>query len=89
MFDKRSEGNYNKQENSSKTKGNEPGFWENLKALVAENNKSKEREYLNDKRNFPLPLSAEPETDSTDEVYDAVVFNTTNEVQDVELSELA
>ena len=37
MFDKRSEGNYNKQENSSKTKGNEPGFWENLKALVAEN----------------------------------------------------
>ena len=89
MFDKRSEGNYNKQENSSKTKGNEPGFWENLKALVAENNKSKEREYLNDKRNSPLPMSVEPETDITDEVYDAVVFNTTNEVEDVELSELA
>lgn len=89
MFDKRSEGNYNKQENSSKTKGNEPGFWENLKALVAENNKSKEREYLNDKKNSPLPLSAEPETDITDEVYDAVVFNTTNEVEDVEQSELA
>lgn len=89
MFDKRSEGNYNKQENSSKTKGNEPGFWENLKALVAENNKSKEREYLNDKKNSSLPLSAEPETDITDEVYDAVVFNTTNEVEDVEQSELA
>ena len=88
MFDKRSEGNYNKQENSSKTKGNEPGFWENLKALVAENNKSKEREYLNDKKNSSLPMSAEPETDITDEVYDAVVFNTTNEVGDVELSEL-
>ncbi len=89
MFDKRSEGNYNKQENSSKSKGNEPGFWENLKALVAENNKSKEREYLNDKKNSSLPLSAEPETDITDEVYDAVVFNTTNEVEDVEQSELA
>ena len=89
MFDKRSEGNYNKQENSSKTKGNEPGFWENLKALVAENNKSKEREYLNDKKNSSLPLSAEPETDITDEVYDAVVFNTTNEVEDMEQSELA
>lgn len=89
MFDKRSEGNYNKQQNSSKTKGNEPGFWENLKALVAENNKSKEREYLNDKKNSSLPLSAEPETDITDEVYDAVVFNTTNEVEDVEQSELA
>ena len=89
MFNKRSEGNYNKQENSSKTKGNEPGFWENLKALVAENNKSKEREYLNDKKNSSLPLSAEPETDITDEVYDAVVFNTTNEVEDVEQSELA
>ena len=89
MFDKRSEGNYNKQENSSKTKGNEPGFWENLKALVTENNKSKEREYLNDKKNSSLPLSAEPETDITDEVYDAVVFNTTNEVEDMELSELA
>lgn len=89
MFDKRSEGNYNKQENSSKTKGNEPGFWENLKALVAENNKSKEREYLNDKKNSSLPLSAEPETDITGEVYDAVVFNTTNEVEDVEQSELA
>lgn len=89
MFDKRSEGNYNKQENSSKTKCNEPGFWENLKALVAENNKSKEREYLNDKKNSSLPLSAEPETDITDEVYDAVVFNTTNEVVDVEQSELA
>ena len=89
MFDKRSEGNYNKQENSSKTKGDEPGFWENLKALVAENNKSKEREYLNDKKNSSLPLSAEPETDITDEVYDAVVFNTTNEVEDVEQSELA
>ena len=89
MFDKRSEGNYNKQENSSKTKGNEPGFWENLKALVAENNKSKEREYLNDKKNSSLPLSAEPETDITDEVYDAVVFNTTNEVEDVEQFELA
>ena len=88
MFDKRSEGNYNKQENSSKSKGNEPGFWENLKALVAENKESKEREYLNDKRNSPLPLSAEPETDITDEVYDAVVFNTTNEVEDVEQSEL-
>lgn len=88
MFDKRSEGNYNKQENSSKSKGNEPGFWENLKALVAENNKSKEREYLNDKKNSSLPLSAEPETDITDEVYDAVVFNTTNEVEDVEQSEL-
>ena len=89
MFDKRSEGNYNKQENSSKSKGNEPGFWENLKALVAENKKSKEREYLNDKKNSSLPLSAEPETDITDEVYDAVVFNTTNEVEDMELSELA
>lgn len=89
MFDKRSEGNYNKQENSSKSKGNEPGFWENLKALVAENNKSKEREYLNDKKNSSLPLSAEPETDITGEVYDAVVFNTTNEVEDVEQSELA
>lgn len=89
MFDKRSEGNYNKQENSSKTKGNEPGFWENLKALIAENKKSKEGEYLNDKKNSPLPLSAEPETDITDEVYDAVVFNTTNEVVDVEQSELA
>ena len=89
MFDKRSEGNYNKQENSSKTNGNELGFWENLKALVSENNKSKEREYLNDKKNSSLPLSAEPETDITDEVYDAVVFNTTNEVEDVEQSELA
>lgn len=89
MFDKRSEGNYNKQENSSKTKGNEPGFWENQKALVSENNKSKEREYLNDKKNSSLPLSTEPETDITDEVYDAVVFNTTNEVEDVEQSELA
>lgn len=88
MFDKRSEGNYNKQENSSKSKGNEPGFWENLKALVAENNKSKESEYLNDKKNSSLPMSAEPETDITDEVYDAVVFNTTNEVEDVEQSEL-
>ena len=89
MFDKRSEGNYNKQENSSKSKGNEPGFWENLKALVAENKKSKEREYLNDKRNSPLPLSAEPETDITDEVYDAVVFNTANEVEEAGQSELA
>ena len=89
MFDKRSEGNYNKQENSSKSKGNEPGFWENLKALVAENKKSKEREYLNDKRNSPLPLSAEPETDITDEVYDAVVFNTANEVEKAGQSEQA
>ena len=89
MFDKRSEGNYNKQENSSKTKCNEPGFWENLKALVAENNKSKEREYLNDKKNSSLPLSAEPETDITDEVYDAVVFNTTNEVEEARQSEQA
>ena len=88
MFDKRSEGNYNKQENSSKSKGNEPGFWENLKTLVAENKKSKEREYLNDKRNSPLPLSAEPETDITDEVYDAVVFNTANEVVKASQSEL-
>ena len=89
MFDKRSEGNYNKQENSSKTKGNQPGFWENLKALVAENKKSKEREYLNDKRNSPLSLSAEHEKDITDEVYDAVVFNTTNEVEEAGQSEQA
>ena len=88
MFDKRSEGNYNKQENSSKSKGNEPGFWENLKTLVAENKKSKEREYLNDKRNSPLPMSVEPETDITDEVYDAVVFNTANEVEKAVQSEL-
>ena len=89
MFDKRSEGNYNKQEKNSKNKGNKPGFWENLKALIAENNKSKEKEYLNDKKNSSLPLSAEPKTDIIDEVYDAVVFNTTNEVEDVEQSELA
>ena len=89
MFDKRSEGNYNKQENSSKSKGNEPGFWENLKALVAENKKSKEREYLNDKRNSLLPMSVEPETDITDEVYDAVVFSTTNEVEDAGQSDQA
>lgn len=89
MFDKRSEGNYNKQENSFKSKGNEPGFWENLKTLVAENKKSKEREYLNDKRNSPLPMSVEPETDITDEVYDAVVFNTANEVEKAGQSELA
>lgn len=89
MFDKRSEGNYNKQENNSRPKGKEPGLWENLKAMIAENNKSKEREYLHDSKTSPLPLSAEPETDITDEVYDAVVFNTTNEVEDVEQSELA
>ena len=89
MFDKRSEGNYNKQENNSRPKGKEPGLWENLKAMIAENNKSKEREYLHDSKTSPLPLSPEPQTDITDEVYDAVVFNTTNEVEDVELSELA
>ena len=89
MFDKRSEGNYNKQENNSRPKGKEPGLWENLKAMIAENNKSKEREYLHDSKTSPLPMSPEPQTDITDEVYDAVVFNTTNEVEDVEQSELA
>lgn len=89
MFDKRSEGNYNKQENSSKTKGNQPGFWENLKALVSESNRSKEREFLDDKKTSPLPLSAEHEKDITDEVYDAVVFNTTNEVEEAGQSEQA
>ena len=89
MFDKRSEGNYNKQENSSKTKGNKPSFWENLKALVSESNRSKERECLDDKKTSPLPLSAEHENDITDEVYDAVVFNTTNEVEEAGQSEQA
>ena len=89
MFDKRSEGNYNKQENSSKTKGNKPGFWENLKALVSESNRSKERECLDDKKTSPLPLSAEHEKDITDEVFDAVVFNTTNEVEEAGQSEQA
>ena len=86
---KRSEGNYNKQENNSRCKGDEPGFLENLKAIFSSTRKPEEREYLNDKKNSSLPLSAEPETDITDEVYDAVVFNTTNEVEDVEQSELA
>ena len=57
MFNKRSEGNYNKQENNSKNKGNEPGFWENLKALIAENKKDKEREYLHDSNTPFLCLS--------------------------------
>ena len=86
---KRSEGNYNKQENNSRYKGDEPGFWENLKALIAENKKDKEREYLHDSNTPPLPQSAEPETDITDEVYDAVVFNTANEVEKAGQSELA
>ena len=86
---KRSEGNYNKQENSSRYKGDEPGFLENLKAIFSSTRKPEEREYLNDKKNSSLPLSAESETDITDEVYDAVVFNTTNEVEEAGQSEQA
>ena len=86
---KRSEGNYNKQENNSRPKGKEPGLWENLKAMIAENNKSKEREYLHDTRTFPLPLSPEPQTDNTAEVYEALVFNTQNEVEQAEQAEQA
>ena len=89
MFNKRSEGNYNKQENNSKSRDNEPGFWENLKSLFAENNKSKEREYLHDSNTSPLPLSANPQTDNTDEVYEALLINTSNKVEDVEQADKA
>ncbi len=89
MFDKRSEGNYNKQENNSRPKGKEPGLWENLKAMIAENNRSKEREYLHDSKTSPLPLTPEPQTDNTAEVYEALVFNTQNEVEEAEQAEQA
>lgn len=89
MFNKRSEGNYNKQENNSKNKGNEPGFWENLKALIAENKKANEREYLHDSNTPPLPQSAPPKTDNTDEVYEALLINTSNKVEDVEQADKA
>ena len=89
MFDKRSEGNYNKQENNSKNKGNEPGFWENLKALIAENKKAKEREYLHDSNTPPLPQSAPPKTDNTDETYEELVFNTSHKVGETEQADKA
>lgn len=89
MFNKRSEGNYNKQENNSKNKGNEPGFWENLKALIAENKKAKEREYLHDSNTPPLPQSAPPKTDNTDETYEELVFNTSHKVVEAEQADKA
>ena len=89
MFNKRSEGNYNKQENNSKNKGNEPVFWENLKALIAENKKANEREYLHDSNTPPLPQSAPPKTDNTDEVYEALVFNTSHKVGETEQADKA
>ena len=89
MFNKRSEGNYNKQENNSKNKGNEPGFWENLKALIAENKKAKEREYLHDNNTPPLPQSAPPKTDNTDEAYEELVFNTSHKVGETEQADKA
>ena len=89
MFNKRSEGNYNKQENNSKNKGNEPGFWENLKALIAENKKAKEREYLHDSNTPPLPQSAPPKTDNTDETYEELVFNTSHKVGETEQADKA
>ena len=89
MFNKRSEGNYNKQENNSKNKGNEPGFWENLKALIAENKKAKEREYLHDSNTPPHPQSAPPKTDNTDETYEELVFNTSHKVGETEQADKA
>lgn len=89
MFNKRSEGNYNKQENNSKNKGNEPGFWENLKALIAENKKANEREYLHDSNTPPLPQSAPPKTDNTDETYEELVFNTSHKVGETEQADKA
>ena len=89
MFNKRSEGNYNKQENNSRSRDNEPVFWENLKSLFAENNNSEEREYLHDSNTSPLPLSANPQTDNTDEVYEALLINTSNKVEDVEQADKA
>lgn len=62
----RSEGNYNRQETNSKYKGNESGFWDNIKALLANNNKPKEREYLHDSQPSSQPKPTEQQAEVTE-----------------------
>ena len=62
---KRSEGNYNKQENNSRYKGDEPGFLENLKAIFSSTRKPEEREYLHDSQPSHQPKVTEPQPEVT------------------------
>ena len=65
---KRSEGNYNKQENNSRPKGKEPGLWENLKAIFSSTRKPEEREYLHDSQPSHQPKVTEPQPEMPDKV---------------------
>lgn len=84
---KRSEGNYNKQENNSGYKGNEPGFWDNLKAIFSDDRKPEKREYLHDSQPSSQPQSTELQAEVTENVYEAFVFNTPNEAEEARKEE--
>lgn len=83
----RSEGNYNRQESSSKHKGNESGLWDKIKALFADNSKPKEREYLRDSQPSSQPQPTEQQAEVTDTVYEAFVSNTPNKAEETRQEE--